>query len=79
MKSWQFVETVKHDIKELNAKYKKLNKEIEDDSELNSKHVFKLDMIECRRNIAKFSKYEFPVYCIMDIPKIFSGKIQCGL
>ena len=72
---------MKHDSKQLNAKFKKINKVKDDysDDELDQKHVFKLDMIKCRRNICKFSKYEFPVYSVMDIPKKFSGKIQCGL
>ncbi len=40
--------------------------------------TFKLDMRKCRKNIMYFSKYEWPVYCVMDSPKPFSGKIQCG-
>ena len=60
------------------TKIKKVE-EIIDDSILDPKHVFKLDMIKCRRNIANYSKYEFPVYSVMDKPIKFSGKLQCGL
>ena len=117
MKSWQSVEKVNHDIKELNDKflpkiistiqYNNLDKNnneikidsifqknnnynnnvkkiveqeiIRDDSKLNEKYVFKLNMVKCRRNIAYFSEYKWPVYSVMDIPKPFSFVIQCGL
>lgn len=41
--------------------------------------TLKLDMIKCRRNITYHSKFEFPVYCIMDIPKPYTGVLRCGL
>ena len=42
--------------------------------------TFKIDTVKCRRNILLHSKYEFPVYSIMDIPKPFSGgDIRCGM
>ena len=40
---------------------------------------FKIDMRKCRRNLAYFCKYEFPVYSVMDSPTIFSGEIKCGI
>ena len=41
---------------------------------------YKIDTKKCRRNILLHSKYEFPVYSVMDIPKPFSkGDIQCGM
>lgn len=39
---------------------------------------FKNDMVKCRRNIATYCKFNFPVYSVMDVPVIFSGNIQCG-
>ena len=36
-------------------------------------------MRKCRRNISYYSNYEFPVYSVMDIPRPFSGQIQCGM
>ena len=41
--------------------------------------TLRLDMIKCRRNITYHSKFEFPVYCIMDIPKPYTGVLRCGL
>ena len=43
------------------------------------KNTFKADMRKCRRNILLNSKYEFPVYSVMDIPKPFSGIVKCGM
>ena len=40
--------------------------------------VFKIDMRRCRKNNLYYSKYEFPVYSVMDYPTAFSGKITCG-
>jgi DNA replication protein DnaC len=51
--------------------------EIVDDNEYKNK--FKVDMRKCRRNILFNSKYEFPVYSVMDIPKPFSGVVKCGM
>jgi hypothetical protein len=45
----------------------------------NNLPVHKIDMRKCRRNITYFSKYEFPVFTVMDIPRSFSGIIRCGL
>jgi hypothetical protein len=39
---------------------------------------FKVDTTKSRRHNLLYSKYEFPVFCVMDIPRPFSGKIQCG-
>lgn len=41
--------------------------------------TYKYDMVKCRKNIAFHSKYEFPVYSVMDITAPFSGAIQCGM
>ena len=116
MKSWQFVEKLNYDIKELNNKFlpkitaitqynnldknnneikidsifqkndnyikvKKIKEEEEiiDDTSLNQKYVYKLDMVKCRKNITYYSKYEWPVYSVMDFPKPFSSILQCGL
>jgi hypothetical protein len=43
-----------------------------------SNHIFKIDMRKCRRNLTYHSHYKWPVYSVMDIPRPFSGKIQCG-
>lgn len=40
--------------------------------------IFKIDMKRCRKNILYYSKYEFPVYSVMDYVIEFSGNIQCG-
>lgn len=40
--------------------------------------IFKIDMKRCRKNVLYYSKYQFPVYSVMDYPNNFSGKIQCG-
>ena len=40
---------------------------------------FKIDMSKCRRNITFYSKFEYPVYSIMDIPQPFNGVVKCGL
>ena len=40
--------------------------------------IFKIDMRKCRRNLTYNSKFEFPVYSIMDIPRPFTGTIRCG-
>lgn len=61
--AFQFVETVPFEMKE-------------QQSELGE---YKIDMKKCRRNITYQSKYEFPVYCVMDIPRPFSGNITCGM
>lgn len=39
---------------------------------------FKIDMRKCRRNVLYHSKYEFPVYSVMDYPQHFSGSLKCG-
>ena len=39
---------------------------------------YKLDCKKSRRNNLYYSKYEFPVYSVMDIVKPFSRIIQCG-
>ena len=43
------------------------------------KNSFKVDTRKCRRNILFNSKYEFPVYSVMDIPNPFSGIVKCGM
>ena len=45
----------------------------------NNLPAHKIDMRKCRRNITNFSRYEFSVYTVMDIPRVFSEKIRCGL
>lgn len=40
--------------------------------------VYKIDMRRCRKNNLYYSKYEFPVYSVMDFPKAFSGEVKCG-
>lgn len=41
--------------------------------------AFKIDMNKCRRNLMYYSKFEFPVYSIMDTPKEFKGRVRCGM
>lgn len=50
----------------------KIQREIED------LPIFKIDTKRCRKNIVCCSKFEFPVYSVMDHPKKFIGNIQCG-
>lgn len=40
--------------------------------------IYKTDTKRCRKNLTYYSKYEFPVYCVMDMPKNYSGTLQCG-
>jgi len=49
------------------------------DKEHDGLRSFKVDMKKCRRNILYYSKYNFPVYSVMDIPKPYSGIIRCGM
>ena len=91
-KSWQFVEKVNtasittysknkveyiehldlwnRPVKSANVTFE--NVEIESAS-------YKIDMQKCRRNITYYSKYDFPVYSVMDSPTEFSGEIKCGM
>lgn len=48
------------------------------DDDINDNNTFKIDMKRCRKNNLYYSKYQFPVYSVMDYPNKFSGKIQCG-
>ena len=41
--------------------------------------MYKLDINKCRRNCLYHSKYEFPVFSVMDEVEEFSGKIEPGL
>ncbi len=49
------------------------NNDFEDTDQL-----FGVDINKCRRNILYYSKYDYPVYCSLDEPQVFSGNIQCG-
>ena len=62
-KTWSFVETVP----------------FEKNGDIENIQTYKYDMRKCRKNITYYSKYEFPVYSVMDIPRPFSGVLQCGL
>ena len=62
-KAWAFVERVPYESNE----------------QTDNLETYKYDMIKCRRNIAYYSKYEFPVYSVMDIPTPFTGTLQCGM
>ena len=62
-KAYQFVEPVEGVSLRENKKY----------------HYHKIDQKKCRRNIILNSKYNFPVFSVMDAPKQFSGEIKCGL
>ena len=42
------------------------------------KTAYKIDMRKCRRNLTYNSKYEFPVYSVMDNARPFSGAVVCG-
>ena len=41
--------------------------------------MYKLDINKCRRNCLYHSKYELPVFSVMDEVEEFSGKIEPGL
>jgi len=43
------------------------------------KNNYRADMKRCRKNILYHSKYEYPVYSVMDLPRKFDGIIKCGL
>ena len=62
MKTWAFVEIE--------------NKEVPPTVLYPTKSYHKIDVRKCRKNIMYYSKYEFPVYSVMDIPKPFIGKLQ---
>ena len=62
-KSWAFIEKAPHEASLLKGDFL----------------THKYDMVKCRKNIAYHSKYEFPVYSVMDIPTTFSGTVQCGM
>jgi len=47
--------------------------------EITGYDAFKVDMVKCRRNILYYSKFEFPVYSVMDIPTTFNGIVKCGM
>ena len=51
---------------------------VNDESYANGNPIHKIDMRKCRRNLTYYSKFEFPVFTVMDIPKPFSGIIRCG-
>ena len=40
---------------------------------------YKNDIKKCRRNIVFECAYEWPAYSVMDVPKSFSGEVQCGM
>ena len=61
-KSWAFMEKVSFDNSLLKSDYL----------------THKDDMVKCRKNDAYHSKYEYPVFSVMDLPKVFSGSVQCG-
>lgn len=65
-KSHAFIERVKYEIDIDNIEKDKLK-------------TYKNDICKCRRNILLHSKYEFPVYSIMDTSRTFNGKIVCGM
>ena len=50
------------------------------DSVQNSEHLHSIDAIKDRKNILYYSKYDIPVYTVVDEPKIFnqSDEIECG-
>ena len=84
-KSYQFVEKIRNpvyitidNLKEfMREEDIHLTKQIKD-NEINQIPCYKIDMRKCRRNSLYYSKYEFPVYSVMDYYQKFSGKIQCG-
>ena len=63
-KTWQFIEKVP------SASYANKNPLYKN---------YKIDNIKNRRNLTYYSKYEFPVYTVMDIPRPFSGILRCGI
>ena len=47
--------------------------------ELNMNNVYKLDHVKCRRNLVMHSKYDYPMYSVMDYPTQYDGSaIKCG-
>lgn len=82
-KSWAFIENVKE-----NEKLNKLvNQKFDDHDQENpeayrkkSYPVKKIDVNKCRRNILYFSKYDFPVFSVMDtvLPFAKNDKINVG-
>ena len=45
------------------------------------KKVFSIDINKCRKNIMRYSKYDFPVFTVMDEVKVFDqdDEIKCGV
>ena len=48
---------------------------------LKHKKVFSIDINKSRKNILRYSKFDFPVYTVMDQVKLFNQNkdIKCGL
>ena len=45
----------------------------------NTSQLMKIDHAKCRRNLVMHSKYDFPMYSVMDFPTEYTGgEIKCG-
>jgi hypothetical protein len=82
-KTWAFIETVKENAalnRLVNKKFEEHGEEGEEDYKQRNYPVKKIDVNKCRRNILYFSKYDFPVFSVMDTVKTFekNDKINVG-
>lgn len=82
-KMWAFIETVKENAelnRLVNKKFEEHGEEGEEDYKQRNYPVKKIDGNKFRRNILYFSKYDFPVYSVMDTVKKFeeNDKINVG-
>ena len=60
---WAFVETIKNDLP----------------STFNNSTLYSLDINKCRKNALYYSKYDYPLFTVMDEPKLYEGVKKTGL
>ena len=49
------------------------------DPKLKAEKVHHIDINKCRKNILYFSKFEYPVFSVMDEPVSYNGQSGAGL
>ena len=65
-----------------NSLYSKNNAFVETIQEPDEKYhykMYKLDINKCRRNCLYHSKYDYPVFSVMDEIEKFKGRLEPGL
>ena len=46
---------------------------------LKAEKVYHFDINKCRKNILYYAKHHYPVFLVMDSPKVYSGQTGAGL